>query len=140
MLSQKQADHLLEQWKQALRTDVFYWVQGTGQDEVFVLCEDSKVQFILSLKRNPFELRLHLRTRERDIGLARVDAHQYHLNPDGTELRDTPHLHLYREGLGLGHAEPVTWYDPQRPLETLEAFLEIVHARFLMGYTLELIT
>jgi hypothetical protein len=138
MLTQAQADRLIEMLKEALRTDSFVWQNNKAQDEIFAAVADRKIQFVLFLKRNPFEIRLHLRTRDRDIGLARVDNAPYHPNPDGTEIRDRPHLHLYREGEGLNWAEPVDWYDVANPLGTLERFLQIIRARFPAGYQLDM--
>src|SRR5438445_131679 len=81
-----------------LRTDPFSWKGNQISNEILVSIEEKGLQFVLSLKRNPFEIRLHLRTRDRDIGLVRLDNSPYHPNPDGTEIVDQPHLHLYREG------------------------------------------
>jgi hypothetical protein len=139
MLIQSQADRLIAMLKEAALAEAFVWEQNRRQDELFVAAEDKKIQFYLSLKRNPFEIRLHLRTRDRDIGLVRVDNHAQHTNPDGTKIRDTPHIHVYREGFDLDWAEPITWYDANRPLETLARFLDFVHARFPGGYQLAML-
>ena len=133
MLTQAQADRLIQLLKEAARTEVFVWERDKRQDELVVAVEDKKIQFILSLKRNPFEIRLHFRTRDRDIGLVRVDNFRYHANPDGTELRDQPHIHFFREGDGLNWAEPINWYDLNDPIATLEQFLEIIRTRFPSG-------
>ena len=101
--------------------------------------EDAKLQFLLFLKRNPFEIRLHLRTRDRDMGLVRLDNARYHPNPDGTEIRDQAHLHVYREGYGPAWAEPVEWCDLTDPVGTLDRFLDVIHARFAAGLQLALI-
>ena len=108
------------------------------QDEKVVSLEDEKIQFVLSLKRNPLKIRLHFRTRDRNIGLVRVDNKRYHTNPDGTEVRNRPHLHVYREGEDLEWAEPVDWYDLNDPMKTLERFLQIVQTRFPSGYQLDM--
>jgi hypothetical protein len=109
-------------------------------DELVVAVEDKKIQFILSLKRNPFEIRLHFRTRDRDIGLVRIDGHLYHPNPDGTEIRDLPHIHIFREGYDkLPWAEPIDWYDLNNPLGTLERFLTFIHTRFPAGIQLAML-
>jgi len=68
-----------------------------------------------------------------------MDGHHHHINPDGTEIRDTPHIHLYREGFDqLPWAEPIDWYAPGDPLGTLERFLDYVHARLPGGYQLDM--
>lgn len=139
MLTQAQADKLIATLKEAARKDAFVWEENRLQDEMVVAVEDQKLQFILTLRRNPFEIKLHFRTRDRDIGLVRVDNAPYHCNPDGSEIRGKPHLHMYREGHELEWAEPVDWYDASRPLDTLERFLDIVRTRFPLGYGTSLI-
>ncbi|MGH8588291.1 MAG: DUF6978 family protein, partial [Gammaproteobacteria bacterium] len=130
-------DRLIAMLKEAARKTVFTWEQDQRQNEAVVAVEDERLQFVLSLKRNPFEIRLHFRTRDRDVGLVRVDNNPYHANPDGTEIRNQPHLHIYREGYDkLEWAEPIDWYDVRSPLDR---FLEIIHARFTFGYQLSLL-
>jgi hypothetical protein len=138
MLTQAQADRLIAMLKEATRTEVFVWEQNRRQEELVVAVEDKKIQFILFLKRNPFEIRLHFRTRDRDIGLVRLDNSLYHPNPDGTEIRNQAHIHFYREGDNLNWAEPIDWYDPNDPIATLERFLKIIHTRFPAGYQLDM--
>lgn len=140
MLTQEQAKRLIDLLKEAARRDVFTWEENKRQDELVVAVEDEKLQFILSLKRSPFEIRLHFRSRDRDIGLVRVDNNPYHANPDGTEIRNQPHLHVYREGYDkLEWAEPIDWYDVHQPVQTLERFLAFIYTRFPFGYQLALI-
>ncbi len=138
MLTQLQADQLIAQLKEAARKECFEWQNNQAQNELFVAVKNDKLHFILSLKRNPHEIRLHLRTKDRDIGLVRLDAAAFHTNPDGTELRNQPHLHKYREGYGLEFAEPIDWHDPENPVATLDRFLEEITARFPFGYQLDL--
>jgi len=138
MLTQTQADRLIALLKEAALKEVFVWLENTAQTELFVAVEDERIQFKLSMKRNPFEIRLHLRTRDRDIGLVRLDAAPFHSNPDGSELRNQPHLHVYREGYGLEFAEAVDWHDPANPVATVERFLEGIRGRFPLGYELAL--
>lgn len=140
MISQEQAEALIAMAKEAVREDTFVWAIDVRQDEALAAVEDRKIQFILSMKRNPFEIRLHCRTRDRDIGLVRVDNALYHTNPDGTELRDQPHMHIYREGYrDLAWAVPIDWYNPHDPMSTLARFLDEIRARFPAGYQLALI-
>ena len=116
------------------------WEVNQRQDEFVAAIEDEKIQFVLALKRNPFEIRLHLRTRDRDIGLVRVDNAPYHTNPDGTEIRNQPHLHVFREGYdNLEWAEPIPWYSVNDPLGTLERFLTEVRTRFPAGHQLAML-
>src|SRR5258706_14050572 len=124
MLTQEQANRLIALLKEALRKDAFIWELNQQQNEIFVEVEENKIQFVLSLKRNPFEIKLHLRTRDRDMGLVRLDNAYRHSNPDGTEILGRPHLHVYREDEGLDWAEPVDWCDLNQPLLTLERFLD----------------
>jgi hypothetical protein len=139
MLTQEQADRLITMTKEAMRTDAFVWEINRRQDEFIAAVEDQKIQFVLTLKRNPFEIRLHLRTRDRDIGLVRVDNAPFHPNPDGTEIRSQPHMHVYREGYGLEWAQPVMWYNVNDPLGTLERFLVEIRTRFPAGYSFAMI-
>ncbi len=139
MLTQAQADRLIDAMKEAARKDVLVWQSNLRQEELIVAVEDQKLQFVLNMKRGPFEIRLHLRTRDRNIGLVRLDAAPYHTNPDGTELSNQPHLHIYREGYELAFAEPVDWYDADKPLQTFERFLSIIRTKFPAGHTLDLI-
>lgn len=139
MLTQVQADRLIELTKEAERADPFVWIANRQTDESLTAVDEKALRFVLSLKRNPFEIRLHLRTRDRDIGLVRLDNHLYHPNPDGTEIKDWPHLHRYREGYGLEWAEPVDWYDVNDPFGTLDRFLQMIHARFPHGIQMELV-
>lgn len=133
MLTQAQAQALIEALKEAIRRKRFEWTSGIRHDEVFVAVEDDNLRFILSLNRSPFKIRLHLRTTRGNIGLLRVDGARYHQNPDGTELRDTPHLHVYREDHDLRWAHPIDWYHPDDPIKTLNRFLDEAHASFPGG-------
>ncbi len=141
MLTQQQADKLIKALKDSTRKEAFAWLAEKAHNETFIAVQEDNLQFILSLKRNPFELRLHLRTKRENIGLMRIDNAKYHSNPDGTELHNTPHIHIYREGHDntLPWAEPIDWYDPGNPIETLERFLEKINARFLSGIQLTFI-
>jgi hypothetical protein len=139
MLTQTQADRLIALLKEAALKEVFVWQENRAQTELFVAVEDERIQFKLSMKRNPFEIRLHLRTRDRDIGLVRLDAAPFHTNPDGRELRNQPHLHVYREGYGLEFADAVDWHDPANPVATIERFLQEIRGRFPFGYELALL-
>ena len=133
MLTQAQANALITDLKEAARNDAFEWLESKRHDELFVSVTKADLHFVLTLNRNPFEIRLHIRTKRDNIGIMRIDGAPYHANPDGTELRDTAHIHVYREGYGLSWADPIDWYDPSRPIQTLERFLDEVHARFPNG-------
>ena len=105
----------------------------TRYDERLLAVDIDDMEFVLTMSRNPFGIRLHLRMSKGNIGLCRIDAAPYHINPDGTELRDTPHMHIYREGYGDKWAEPISWYDMRNPQATLERFLDEIKARFPNG-------
>lgn len=139
MLTQQEANNLIQALKEAIRNDVFVWENDQSQEEMLKTVQLGEVYFVLNLKRNPFEIRLHFRTREQNIGLLRLDAAAYHPNPDGSELRNTPHLHIYQEGLELKTARSVDWYDVNSPMKTLERFLEEIHGTFPNGYQLALV-
>lgn len=132
MLTQRKADELLSQKKEALRRDVFTWLENTRQEEMVTAVQMQELEYLLSLKRNPFEITAQLRTRDRHIGLARIDNAAQHINPDGGVLR-CPHLHVYREGEGLAWAEPADWYQVDQPMQTLLRFLEVISTRFPYG-------
>jgi len=132
MITQAQADQLIAALKEAARNDPFIWQENLRQDEIVLAVGDRKLKFVLTLKRNLNEIKLHMRTQDRNIGLARIDNAPYHCNPDGSEIRSQPHLHLYREGHELAWAEPIDWCD-------LEKFLNIINTRFRAGYSVSLI-
>jgi hypothetical protein len=133
MLTQAKADELLAKVKEAATNEVFTWMADTLQEELFIAIADRGLQFILSLKRNPFEIQAQLRTKDRHLPLARIDNAIQHINPDGEVVRG-PHLHWYREGHGVAWAELVDWYRLDRPTETLSRFLDLVAARFPHGF------
>lgn len=133
MLTQSKADELIVKAKEAARTEVLTWLHDERQEELFLAVEDASLQFLLSLKRNPFEIRLQLRTKDRHIPLARIDNAAQHSNPDGTIIRG-PHIHWHREGFGMAWAEAIDWYRLDQPLDTLVRFLDLVHARFPRGF------
>ena len=138
MLTQAQADRLITMAKEAERDTPLQWKTAKAENEVLVSVEEKGIMFVLFMKRNPFEIRLHLRTKDRDVGLMRVDNHRYHANPDGSEIREKAHLHKYKEGDGLAWAEAIDWYDLENPNTTLERFLALINARFPMGIQLEM--
>jgi len=140
VITQQQADALIAMAKEADRDDVFVWEINQSQNETMEAVENRKIQFVLSLKRSPYRIRLHCRTRDRDIGLVRVDDSLHHINPDGTEIRNQPHIHIYREGYpDLVWAEPIDWYDVHNPMATLQRFLDEIRGRFPNGYQLSLL-
>ncbi|WP_297920437.1 hypothetical protein [Metallibacterium sp.] len=132
MLTQVKVDELIALAKVAVRDEVFTWLHNTRQEELLVSTQDRELQFLLSLKRNPFEITAQLRTRDRHFPLARIDNAVQHINPDGNVLRG-PHIHWYREGYGMAWAERANWYALDRPLETLLTFLDLIAARFPNG-------
>lgn len=132
MLTQAKADELLARWKDSVREQAFVWERDQRHEELFVMYGEEDIKFCLSLVRNPFELKAHFRTREMNIGLARIDDQLQHHNPDGSVIHG-PHIHWYREGSELRWAEAINWYDANNPLSTLARFLDEVHARFKGG-------
>lgn len=134
LLTQTDADELLLLNKESVLREVFVWLTDARQEELFVESGGKERKFVLNLNRNPFEIRLHFRTKSGSFGLARIDNAFQHINPDGNVLQG-PHLHWYREAFGLAWAEPIDWYDLARPLDTLAKFLGLIHARFPAGYT-----
>lgn len=132
-LIQSRADELIDLAKEVARKDAFTWAQGTQQEELVLAVGNEDLKFLLTLKRNPYEIKSQLRTRDRHIPLIRLDNTAQHINPDGTVVRG-PHLHRYREGFGVTWAEPVDWYDADQPVETLFRFLDLIHTHFPNGF------
>lgn len=133
LLTQAEADNLLAVSKESVLRDVFTWFVNTRHEELFIELDGKERKFVLNLNRNPFEIRLHLRTKGSNYGLARIDNATQHINPDGAIIQG-PHLHWYREGAGLAWAESIDWHDAAKPLDTLAKFLDLVHARFSAGF------
>jgi hypothetical protein len=73
ILTQDQADQLIAALKEALQAKTFIWAENRRDDEEFKTAAGDDIRFILTLKRNPFEIKLHLRTRDRHVGLVRLD-------------------------------------------------------------------
>lgn len=132
MITQAKAIELIEKMKESARHDVFSWEHGKRQEELFLAVGESALQFLVSLKRNPYEITAHLRTKGHNVGLARIDNAFQHTNPDGSIIRG-PHMHWYREGEELAWAEQIEWYDVDKPFDTLSKFLELIHAKFTHG-------
>jgi hypothetical protein len=134
MLTAQRVQQLLDLAKEAIARECVTWHDDRRQEEHIVAVGDREMQFLLSFKRNAHEITAQIRTRERHVGLARIDNAAQHVNPDGYVLRG-PHLHVFREGEGLAWAESIDWYDLTRPMETLFRFLEIIRTRFPAGLT-----
>lgn len=133
MLTQQEAEELLNKLKEATRKEVLSWGSPSRNDEVVIAIGEPDLQFILSLTRNPFEMKMHFRTKSKNVHLARVDTQRQHMNPDGRRIVG-PHLHWYREGYAnLEWAEPVDWYDADKPMDTIFKFLELIATRFPKG-------
>ena len=133
MLTQQEAEELLAKAKEATRKEVLSWGNPSRNDEIVVATGETDLQFVLSLTRNPFEIKAHFRTKGTNVHLARMDNAAQHPNPDGTIIRG-PHIHWYREGFQfLPWAEPIDWYDEHKPLDTLFKFLDLIKTRFPNG-------
>lgn len=132
-ITQAEADELLEKAKVATRSEVLSWEKNLRHDEPVIAVGDGNLQFILSLTRNPFEVKAHFRAKQKNIHLARIDTQQQHMNPDGSRITG-PHLHWFREGFAhLEWAEEIDWYNAQQPLDTLFKFLDLIKTRFPNG-------
>lgn len=99
MLTQQEAEDLIAKVKEATRTEILSWEKNSRFDEPVIAIGEPELQFVLSLTRNPFEIRAHFRLKGKNIHLARIDTQQQHMNPDGRRITG-PHLHWYREGFG----------------------------------------
>jgi len=133
LITQQEADDLIAKAKQAIRKDRLSWELNSRYDEQVIAVGNPELQFVLSITRNPFEIKAHFRTKKHNIHLARIDTQQQHLNPDGQKITG-PHLHLFREGFAhLEWAEVIDWYDVTKPLDTLHKFLDVIHTKFPNG-------
>lgn len=131
-LTQQKADALIALAKEAARRDIFTWEHNCQQEELVLAVSDHNIGFLLTCKRNPFEIKAQLRTKDRHIPLVRLDNSVQHVNPDGTVLRG-PHLHWFREGYGVAWAEPAPWYQGSQPMDTLLKFLDLIQIKFPFG-------
>lgn len=130
MLTQQEADELLAKAKEATRKEILSWEKTSRHDEPVIAVGEPDLQFVLSLTRNPFEIKAHFRTKSKNVHLARIDTQAQHINPDGKRILG-PHLHWYREGYDhLEWAEEIDWYDVNKPLDTLFTFLNLIKTRF----------
>jgi Family of unknown function (DUF6978) len=133
VLTQEEADNLLAKAKEATRKEILSWEKTSRHDEPVIAVGEPDLQFVLSRSRNPFEIRAHFRTRSKNVHLARIDSSEQHINPDGTRITG-PHMHWYREGYDhCKWAEQIDWYDIDKPLDTLFAFLDLIKTRFPNG-------
>ncbi|MEQ1526639.1 MAG: hypothetical protein ABL911_07840 [Gallionella sp.] len=133
MLTQQEANELLAKAKEATRKEILSWERTSRNDDPVIAVGEPDLQFVLSLSRNPFEISAHFRTKSKNIQLARIDTQKQHINPDGQRITG-PHLHWYREGFAhLEWAEEIDWYDVNKPLDTLFAFLELIKTKFPKG-------
>ena len=92
MLTQNEANELLAKAKEATRKEILSWGKSSRHDEPVIVVGESDLQFILSLSRNPFEIKAHFRTKSKNVQLARIDSAAQHINPDGNRITG-PHLH-----------------------------------------------
>ena len=133
MLTQQEADELLKKAKEATRKEILNWESPSRTDEIVIATGEPELQFLLSITRNPFEIKAHFRTKSKNIQLARIDTQKQHLNPDGERIVG-PHLHWYREGfVHLEWAEAIDWYDATKPMDTLYKFLNLIETKFPRG-------
>jgi len=134
LITQQEAEKLLAEAKIATRNELLSWQEGSRYDEPVVAVGSLELQFVLTFTRNPFEVKAHFRTKKQNIQLARIDTQAQHHNPDGQVIRG-PHLHWYREGYAhLEWAEQIDWYDANKPVDTLFAFLDLIKTRFPKGF------
>jgi hypothetical protein len=127
-LTQHEADTLLKLEKHYRDDKQFAFPTYGGQLQIPLCSDDTREEFILSVRRSKIELKKNtLQTRARKtVILARIDiAGPLHRNPDGEEVL-CPHLHLYREGYNDKWAEPLpaSFKNPNDTWETLDAFMD----------------
>ena len=105
MLTQQEADALLEILKNLQSTDGSFEFPGHGErKELALISEDGRHSFIVDVNRKgyifPTKRYTYQGRYRKDIILLRLDIEgPAHRNPDGTLISGN-HLHIYREGFG----------------------------------------
>ena len=101
-LTQAVADALLAMEKHRVDGGLWHYPKGRGAIQVPLVADDGRERFLLDLSRAGIHLaKATYQNRARTaVVLARLDVGgPPHRNPDGARV-GSPHLHLYREGLG----------------------------------------
>jgi hypothetical protein len=127
-LTQAEADALIAMEKHRVDRKEWDYPDAGGGISIPLVSSNRREQFLLDLWRGRIDLaKGTYQNRARHVVvLVRLDfAGAPHRNPDGKEI-GSPHLHVYREGLGDKWAEPVpTGYfgDLTNPWRMLDDFM-----------------
>ena len=111
MLTQMEADKLMQVLKSINDPGLFLFPNHHGQAKLDVVSKESKDRFIVTVNRKSCRItkcsyQERYASGENEI-LLRLDLDSgSHSNPDDTVV-PSPHLHVYREGLGDSWALPV---------------------------------
>lgn len=109
-LSQSEADWLLKIEKIRISDDPYQFPNAGKKLEIPVTSINEQEMFLVSVVPGKVDIsvtRNQIRTKGRNIILARLDTSEKpHTNPDGEILR-CPHIHIYREGFNIRYAYPL---------------------------------
>jgi hypothetical protein len=100
MMSQADADNLINMLKRIDKPQSFSFPHAGEQRMVDVVSLDRKENFILDIRRSVIKISkcTYQNRYRKDIILLRLDVGgSPHTNPDGVSI-DCPHLHIYKEG------------------------------------------
>lgn len=127
-LTQAEADSLIAMAKRRIDNTEWEYPGLGGGVSIPLISADRREQFVLDMRRGRIDLaKGTYQNRGRQVVvLVRLDfGGAAHRNPDGEEIA-SPHLHLYREGLGDKWAIPVPndrFADLRDSWRTLEDFM-----------------
>lgn len=101
MLTQSEANYLLQLLKRLVNTQTFDFPQSGDYKTLEVVSAENKEHFILDVSRKgkirKTKCTYQKRYRKEDILLRLCVDGRPHTNPDG-ETIECPHLHIYKEG------------------------------------------
>jgi len=97
---------ILHSMEKIKKDDIEYKIPYNGKINIPIVSQNNKEEFLLDISRRIINLKkVKYQNRCRKcIPLIRLDINSsHHRNPDNQEI-DGTHLHIYREGYGLGSA------------------------------------
>lgn len=111
MLSQEEANRLLEILKKISNKKEFDFPAFGQYRTIELISEDGKEEFIIDVNRKGYIIKTNKCTYQNryrnDIILLRLDINgPDHTNPDGERIKGS-HLHIYKEGFGWSYAYPI---------------------------------